>query len=43
MDALHRVMTDGPIGTTTATLLRRNAFMRVTITPVETQAVASAR
>ncbi len=43
MDALHRVMTDGPIGTTTATLLRRNAFMRVTITPIESQAVASAR
>jgi S1-C subfamily serine protease len=43
MDALHRVMTDGPIGTTTATLLRRNAFMRVSITPVETQPVASVR
>jgi S1-C subfamily serine protease len=44
MDALHRIMTDGPVGTTTATLLRRNAFMRVPITPVETQeAVASAR
>jgi len=38
MDSLHRIMTAGPIGTTTATLLRRNAFMRVDITPAETQA-----
>jgi S1-C subfamily serine protease len=43
MDTLHRILTDGPIGSTTATLLRRNAFMRVSITPVETQAGASAR
>jgi len=43
MDALHRLLTDGPIGTTTATLLRKNAFMRVSITPVETQPPVSAR
>jgi S1-C subfamily serine protease len=43
MDALHRILTDGPIGVTTATLLRRNEFKRVSITPVETQATASAQ
>ena len=35
MDTLHRVMTDGPIGTTTVTLLRRNALVRRDITPAE--------
>ena len=28
MDALHRILTDGPIGTTTVTLLRRNSLLR---------------
>ena len=37
MDALHRVMTAGPIGATTVTLLRRNAIMRRDITPIEAQ------
>ena len=40
MDALHRVMTAGPIGTTTVTLLRRNAIMRRDITPIEAQTPA---
>ena len=35
MDALHRLMTAGPIGSTTVTLLRRNAIMRRDITPIE--------
>jgi len=43
MDALHRIMTAGPLGTTTVTLLRRNAVMRRDITPVETQPMVSAR
>jgi S1-C subfamily serine protease len=42
MDALHRVMTAGPIGTTTVTLLRRNAIVRRDITPVEAQTPVSA-
>ncbi len=35
MDTLHRIMTDGPIGTTTVTLLRRNGLLRRDITPAE--------
>jgi S1-C subfamily serine protease len=35
MDTLHRILTDGPIGTTTVTLLRRNEIVRCPITPVE--------
>jgi S1-C subfamily serine protease len=43
MDSLHRILTDGPLGSATATLLRKNAFMRVAITPTETQPAVSAR
>jgi S1-C subfamily serine protease len=35
MDALHRLLTDGPLGTTSVTLLRRNRLLRLTIEPAE--------
>jgi serine protease Do len=37
MDALHRIMTAGPVGATTVKLLRRNDIMRFDITPAEAQ------
>ena len=37
MDALHRLLTNGPIGATTVTLLRRNTVIRRDIVPVEAQ------
>jgi len=37
MDALHRAMTAGPLGTTTVTLLRHNSIVRRDITPAEAQ------
>jgi S1-C subfamily serine protease len=37
MDALHRLLTNGPIGATTVTLLRRNELIRREIVPVEAQ------
>jgi hypothetical protein len=43
MDTLHRILTDGAVGSTTATLLRRNEFLRVAITPVETQPTEAVR
>ena len=35
VDALHRLLTEGPIGQTTVTLLRRNELLRRTIIPAE--------
>ena len=43
MDALHRIMTAGPIGATTVKLLRRNTIMRFDITPAEAQEVVAPR
>ena len=43
MDALHRLLTNGPLGTTTVTLLRRNTLIRRDIIPAEAQPAASAR
>jgi S1-C subfamily serine protease len=40
MDALHRLLTNGPIGATTVTLLRRNTVIRRDIVPVEAQSAA---
>ena len=37
MDALHRIMTAGPVGAATVKLLRRNSIMRFDITPAEAQ------
>ena len=42
MDALHRALTDGPVGETTVTLLRRNELIRRTIVPGEAKAAAVA-
>jgi S1-C subfamily serine protease len=42
MDSLHRIMTAGPIGVTTVTLLRRNELKRLDITPAEAQTPAPA-
>ncbi|HXW77608.1 MAG TPA: trypsin-like peptidase domain-containing protein [Candidatus Eremiobacteraceae bacterium] len=35
LDTLHRLLTDGPIGATTVSLLRRNELVRLAITPAE--------
>lgn len=43
MDALHRLMTAGPIGSTSVTLLRRNAIVRRDITPVEAHDTVATR
>jgi S1-C subfamily serine protease len=43
MDALHRLLTDGPIGKTTVTLMRRNEIVRRAIIPAEAQPVAAAQ
>jgi len=43
MDSLHRIMTSGPIGATTVTLLRRNELKRLDITPAEAQTPVNAR
>jgi S1-C subfamily serine protease len=43
MDALHRLLTNGPIGTTTVTLLRSNTVIRRDIVPVEAQPITTAR
>jgi S1-C subfamily serine protease len=37
MDALHRLLTDGPMNPSEITLLRRNELIRRTITPAEAQ------
>jgi S1-C subfamily serine protease len=43
MDALHRLLTNGPLETTTVTLLRRNTLIRRDIIPAETQPAAGTR
>jgi S1-C subfamily serine protease len=43
MDALHRLLTNGPLGATSVTLLRRNTVIRRDIIPAEAQPAASPR
>lgn len=42
MDALHRLLTDGPVGPTTIAVLRRNELLRLPIEPVPAQPPAVA-
>jgi serine protease Do len=42
MDALHRVLTDGPVAPATIVLLRRNELVRRTIVPIVARPPVSA-